>query len=184
MGIQAGGVVTAVSRSATHTLIKPNQESVRLRTGLGVEGDAHQGETVKHRSRVARNPTEPNLRQVHLIHAELHDELRAAGMAVLAGQMGENITTRGVDLLGLPTGTRLHLGATAVVEVTGLRDPCAQLNSIQPGLMAATLGRDKRGNLIRKAGVMGIVLADGEVRPADTIGIELPPEPHRPLQPV
>ena len=179
-----GGVVAAVSRSATHTLIKPNQERVWLRTGLGVEGDAHQGETVKHRSRVARNPTEPNLRQVHLIHAELHDELQATGMTVLAGQMGENITTRGVDLLGLPTGTRLHLGATAVVEVTGLRDPCAQLNSIQAGLLAATLGRDEQGALIRKAGVMGIVLTDGEVRPADPIRIELPPEPRRPPQPV
>lgn len=179
-----GGIVAAVSRSATHTLIKPNQESIRLRTGLGVEGDAHMGETVKHRSRVARNPTEPNLRQVHLIHAELHDELQAAGMTVLAGEMGENITTRGVDLLGLPTGARLHLGATAVVEVTGLRDPCAQLNSIQPGLMAATLGRDERGNFIRNAGVMGIVLAGGEVRPADPIRIELPPEPHRALAPV
>ena len=104
------GVVTAVSRSATHTFSKPNPDSIRLLTGLGVEGDAHLGETVKHRSRVARDPTQPNLRQVHLIHAELHDELRAAGFAVSAGQMGENVTTRGVDLLGLPTGTRLHLG--------------------------------------------------------------------------
>jgi MOSC domain-containing protein YiiM len=178
------GVVAAVSRSATHSLIKPNQGSVQLRTGLGVEGDAHMGETVKHRSRVARDPTQPNLRQVHLVHAELHDELLAGGFAVRAGQMGENITTRGVDLLGLPTGTRLHLGATAVVEVTGLRNPCTQLDTIQPGLLAATLGRDEQGNLIRKAGVMGIVLAGGEVRPADPIRIEFPPEPHRSLQPV
>src|SRR5829696_5255191 len=111
-----GGVVTAVSRSATHTLSKPTQDSIRLLAGLGVEGDAHLGETVKHRSRVARDPTQPNLRQVHLIHAELHDELRAAGFAVSAGQMGENVTTCGVDLLGLPTGTRLYLGDTAVVE--------------------------------------------------------------------
>src|SRR5918997_3274272 len=146
-----GGIVTAVSRSGTHTISKPNQESIQLLAGLGVADDAHRGETVKHRSRVARDPTRPNLRQVHLIHAELHDELRAAGFAVAAGQMGENVTTRGVDLLGLPTGTRLHLGDTAVVEVTGLRNPCAQLDRIQPGLMAATLGRDARGNLIRKA---------------------------------
>src|SRR5262247_53607 len=148
------GVVVAVSRSAKHTMSKPNEDSVRLLTGLGVEGDAHLGETVKHRSRVARDPTQPNLRQVHLIHAELHDELQAAGFAVSAGQMGENITTRGIDLLGLPTGTRLHLGKAAVVEVTGLRNPCAQLDRIQPGLMAATLDRDARGKLVRKAGVM------------------------------
>jgi MOSC domain-containing protein YiiM len=177
-------VVTAVSRSARHSLTKPNQDSIRLLAGLGVEGDAHLGETVKHRSRVARTPSQPNLRQVHLIHAELHDELGAGGFAVTAGQMGENITTRGVDLLGLPAGTRLHLGDTAVVVVTGLRNPCAQLDRIQPGLMAATLGRDERGNLIRKAGVMGMVLTGGEVRPGDAIRVELPAEPHRSLEPV
>ncbi len=157
---------------------------MRLLAGLGVEGDAHLGETVKHRSRVRRDPTQPNLRQAHLIHAELHDELRAAGFAVAPGEMGENITTRGVDLLGLPTGTRLHLGETAVVEMTGLRNPCAQLDTIQPGLMAATLDRDDEGRLIRKAGVMAIVLASGEVRPGDAIRVELPPEPHQPLEPV
>ena len=179
-----GGVVTAVSRSPTHTLTKPNEDSIRLLAGLGVEGDAHLGATDKHRSRVVRDPTRPNLRQVHLIHAELHDELRAAGFAVAAGQMGENVTTRGVDLLALPTGARLLLGEAAVVEVTGLRNPCAQLDRIQPGLMAATLGRDERGKLIRKAGVMGIVVAGGEVRAGDPIRVELPPGPHRPLEPV
>ena len=178
------GVVTAVSRSATHTLIKPNQDSIRILAGLGVEGDAHQGESVKHRSRVAQNPNQPNLRQVHLMHAELHDELRAAGFDVLVGQMGENVTTRGIDLLGLPTNTRLHLGESAVVEVTGLRNPCAQLDKIQPGLMAATLDKDEKGNIIRKAGIMGIVLSGGDVRPGDAIRVELPPEPHKPLAPV
>jgi MOSC domain-containing protein YiiM len=163
---------------------KPNQASIRLLAGLGVEGDAHLGQTVKHRSRVARDPSQPNLRQVHLIHAELHDELRAAGLTVAAGQMGENVTTRGVDLLGLPTGTRLHLGATAVVEVTGLRNPCAQLDGIQPGLMAATLDRDAHGNLIRKAGVMAVVVAEGMVRSGDPIRVNLPPEPHQSLEPV
>jgi MOSC domain-containing protein YiiM len=179
-----GATVTAVSRSGTHTLVKPNRDCVRLLNGLGVEGDAHAGETIKHRSRVARDPSRPNLRQVHLIHAELHDELRAAGFALSAGQMGENVTTRGIDLLGLPAGARLHLGAAAVVEVTGLRNPCTQLDGIQPGLMSATLGRDGEGNLVRKAGVMGVVLAGGEVRPGDPIRVELPPEPHRPLEPV
>src|SRR5271166_3239536 len=158
------GTVEAVSCSSRHTLAKPNQDSIMLSTGLGVEGDAHQGATVKHRSRVARDPSQPNLRQVHLIHAELHDELRKSGFAVSAGQMGENVTTRGVDLLALPTGARLHLGATAVIEVTGLRNPCAQLDRIRPGLMAATLGREENGNLVRKAGIMGVVLAGGEIR--------------------
>jgi MOSC domain-containing protein YiiM len=178
------GVVEAVSVSPTHTFSKPNQERIRLLAGLGVEGDAHLGETVKHRSRVKRDPSQPNLRQVHLIHAELHDELRAAGFDVSAGQMGENVTTRGVDLLHLPTGARLRLGDTAVIEITGLRNPCVQLDGLQQGLMAATLDRDEHGALIRKAGVMAIILTSGEVRPGDPITVELPPEPHRALEPV
>ena len=179
-----GAVVTAVSKSATHTMRKPNEDVVRLLAGLGVEGYAHLGVTVKHRSRVARDPSQPNLRQVHLIHAELHDELREAGFELAPGEMGENITTRGVDLLGLPVGAKLRLGADAVVEITGLRNPCYQLDGLRPGLMAATLDRDSDGNLIRKAGIMGIVLACGEVRPGDRIMVELPPEPHQPLGPV
>jgi MOSC domain-containing protein YiiM len=178
------GVVTAVSRSETHTFSKQNEGCIRLLPGQGVEGDAHRGETVRHRSRVARDPALPNLRQVHLLHAELHDELRAVGFEVGAGDMGENVTTRGVDLLALPTGARLHLGGHAVVEVTGLRNPCAQLDDFRPGLMAAVLGRDEQGNLVRKAGVMGIVVEGGEVRPGDPVRVELPPEPHRPLVPV
>ncbi len=178
------GIVTAVSRSATHTFSKATRDSIRLLPGLGVEDDAHMGVTVKHRSRVARDPNQPNLRQVHLIHAELMDEFRAAGFSVSVGQIGENVTTRGIDLLGLPSGTRLHLGDTAAVEVTGLRNPCAQLDDFQPGLMAAVLGRDAQGRLIRKAGVMGIVLAGGMVRPGDPIRVELPPEPRRSLVPV
>src|SRR5712671_3535009 len=150
--------VTAVSRRATHAVSKPSQEVIRLLAGLGVEGDAHMGATVKHRSRVARDPSQPNLRQVHLIHSELHDDLAARGFAIAAGQMGENVTTRGVDLLALPSGARLYLGAAAVVEITGLRNPCTQLDEIQPGLMAATLDRDGRGELVRKAGVMSVVL--------------------------
>jgi hypothetical protein len=178
------GVVMAVSCSPTHAVSKPTKGSIRLLAGLGVEGDAHMGTTVKHRSRVARDPSRPNLRQVHLLHAELHDELRATGFDLSTGQMGENVTTRGVDLLALPTGARLHLGGEVVVEVTGLRNPCSQLDRIQPGLMAATLARDARGQVVRKAGVMGIVLAGGEVRPGDPIRIELPPPPHRSLEPV
>jgi MOSC domain-containing protein YiiM len=175
------GIVIAVSRSPRHTMAKANEDSIRLLAGLGVDGDAHQGKTVKHRSRVARNPADPNLRQVHLIHAELHNELRQRGLHVEPGQMGENITTSGVDLLGLATGTRLHIGDSAIIEVTGLRNPCAQLDKIQKGLMAATLDRDAAGNLVRKAGIMGVVLAAGEVRPGDAIRVEPCPPPHRPL---
>src|SRR5262245_34887543 len=182
MDARTGAVIVAVSRSPRHTFSKAPDAWIRLLAGLGVEGDAHMGERVKHRSRVARDPTQPNLRQVHLIHAELQEELKRAGFSVAAGDMGENITTRGIDLLGLPTGTRLHIGASAVVEVTGLRNPCDQLDQFQSGLRAAVLGRDEQGNLIRKAGVMGIVLASGEVQAGDVIGIELPQPPYRPLE--
>ena len=171
-----------MSSSLMHSFGKPDRRSIRLLAGLGVEGDAHLGVTVQHRSRVAADPSQPNLRQVHLIHAELHDELRAAGFDVAAGQMGENITTRGVDLLGLPTGTRLYLGDDAVVEVAGLRNPCAQLDHFQPGLLAAVLGRDGAGNLVRKVGVMGIVQVGGEVRPGNAVRVELPPKPYQPLE--
>ncbi|MET0957023.1 MAG: MOSC domain-containing protein [Solirubrobacterales bacterium] len=176
--------MTAVGRSTSHGPGKPGRDAIHLLTGFGVEGDAHCGATVQHRSRVRRDPTRPNLRQVHLIAAELHDDLRGAGFDVAPGALGENLTTRGVDLLALPTGTRLRIGATAVVEVTGLRNPCVQLDTIQPGLMKATLDRGENGELIRKAGVMAIVVADGEVRPGDPIRIEVPAEPHRPLEPV
>ena len=178
------GRVAAVSRSAAHTLSKGNQVAIQLLEGLGVAGDAHAGATVKHRSRVARDPHQPNLRQVHLIHAELHEELRGAGFTVAAGQMGENITTQGIELLGLPTGTRLRLGDEAIIAITGLRNPCAQLDQIQPGLMAAVLGRDEQGHLIRKAGVMAVVVASGLVRPGDAVTVVLPPAPHCALEPV
>ena len=178
------GIAIAVSLSPTHTMAKTNRPSIRLLAGIGVEGDAHAGATVKHRSRLLWGATRPNLRQVHLIHAELHDELRAAGMPVAPGQMGENVTTRGIDLLALAAGTRLRLGGSAIVEITGLRNPCSQLDGIHPGLMAATLDRDAEGGLRRKAGVMGIVIASGEVRPGDPIRVEPPAGTRRPLEPV
>ena len=176
------GIVTAVSSSTTHSFSKTRQPRIRLLEGLGVESDAHQGVTVKHRSRVARDPTQPNLRQVHLIHAELHDELNAKGFDVAAGEMGENVTTRGVPLLELPVGTRLRLGADAVVELTGLRNPCVQLDRFQRGLLGAVLERRRDGVVMRKAGVMSVVIAGGEVGPGDTIVVELPAGPHRPLE--
>ena len=178
------GRVCAVSRAAEHTFSKPGVDRIRLLAGLGVEGDAHLGRTVQHRSRVARDPGARNLRQVHLIHAELHDELRAQGFAVAPGDMGENVTTRGVDLLALPAGARLRLGEEAVVEITGLRNPCVQLDRFQDGLMAAVLDRDAAGNLVRKSGVMAVVLTSGDVRPGDPIDVELPPAPHARLEPV
>ncbi|MGE0718126.1 MAG: MOSC domain-containing protein [Alphaproteobacteria bacterium] len=176
--------VVAVAADGTHRFSKPGRPAIRLLAGLGVEGDAHMGTTVKHRSRVARDPTQPNLRQVHLVHHELLDELVAAGFRVGPGVMGENVTTVGLDLLGLPTGARLALGAAAIVEVTGLRNPCAQLDNFQKGLTKAVLDHDAAGNLVRRAGIMAIVLAGGEVRPGDAIGVELPPGPPRPLVPV
>ncbi len=184
MRFTVDGVVVAVSRSSTHSFSKDPQPHVTLVAGLGVEGDAHAGATVKHRSRVARDPRQPNLRQVHLIHAELHDELRAAGFDVRPGQLGENVTTSGVDLLALPTGTRLHLGASAVVEVTGLRNPCRQIDDFQHGLLPAVLDRDEQGRVIRKAGVMAVVLTGGDVRVGDAVRAVLPAHPHRPLVPV
>jgi len=174
--------VIAVSSHRTHEFSKPLQSQIRLLAGLGVEGDAHCGVTVKHRSRVRADPTQPNLRQVHLIHSELHDTLNKSGFSVSAGVMGENITTRGIDLLGLPRDAKLHIGDTAIVQVTGLRNPCLQLDAYQDGLMAATLDRDADGNLIRKAGIMGIVLEGGIVKAGDEIKIELPPKPHQRLE--
>jgi MOSC domain-containing protein YiiM len=169
--------VVAVCSSGTHTMAKEERAGIRLLEGMGVEGDVHAGALVKHRSRVRQDPSQPNLRQVHLIHAELHDELRAKGFEIAPGRMGENITTRGIDLLALPKGACLHLGEEALVEVTGLRNPCAQLDGIAPGLMSAVLDRDAEGKLIRKSGIMGVVRKSGSVVPGDPIVVHLPPPP-------
>ena len=178
------GIVVSVAARATHNITKVSKDSICLVKGQGVEGDAHLGATIKHRSRVAKDPTQPNLRQVHLIHVELHEALLAKGFVVASAMMGENILTRGVDLLALPTGALLSIGTSAVVEITGLRNPCHQLNGITPGLMEAVLERTADGNLIKKAGVMGIVVTGGVVKPGDGIEITPPPLPHIPLQPV
>lgn len=176
------GEVVSVSLSPTHSFSKAAAERIVLLAGLGVEGDAHMGSTVKHRSRVAQNPNQPNLRQVHLLHSELFDEVRNAGYQVEPGQLGENITTRGIDLLRLPTGTKLLIGEQAMIELTGLRNPCMQIDNFQSGLLRAVLDQDENGNLVRKAGVMAIVLTGGEVQAGDAIRVELPPEPYRPLE--
>ena len=176
--------VVSVHADPVHSMSKPAAIWISLRAGFGVEGDAHAGATVQHRSRVARDPSQPNLRQVHLIAVELLDELRARGWSLAAGEMGENVTTAGVDLLALPAGALLRLGANAVVEVTGLRNPCGQLDRLRAGLKAAVLARDEAGRLMRRAGVMAVVLANGRVRAGDPIVVELPTPPHQPLQPV
>lgn len=178
------GVVLAVASDDGHRFAKPLREAILLVAGIGVAGDAHSGEKVRHRSRRRRTPDAPNLRQVHLIHAELFDELALAGFSVSAGELGENVTTRGIDLLALPRGTRLRLGSAALIELTGLRNPCWQIDSnIGPGARAAVLDRAADGSLVRKAGVMSVVIAGGEVRAGDPVAVSLPAE-HYPLGPV
>lgn len=173
--------VAAVARSDVHAFSKRTDTSIRLVAGLGVEGDAHNGITAQHLSRIARDPSQPNLRQVHLIHAELHADLKSRGFDVKPGDMGENVTTLGIDLLSLPAGTRLEIGSDAIVEVTGLRNPCWQLDNFLPGLMAAVLDRNADGDLIRTAGIMSIVITGGMVVPGDVVRAILPAGPHRAL---
>jgi len=177
-------IVIAVSRSKAHTFSKINVPTIRLVANLGVEGDAHLGKTVQHLSATRKNPDAPNLRQVHLIHEELFDELRAAGFDVRPGAIGENVTTRGLDLLALPTGALLHFGADAVIEITGLRSPCRQIDAYQTGLTAAVLGRDPEGRVVRKAGIMAIVIRGGDVKAGDAIAVEFPAGERRALLPV
>lgn len=176
------GVVVAVSKHNTHSFSKPVTDEINLLTGLGVEGDAHCGAQVKHRSRVAVNPAQPNLRQVHLIHQELLDELDQQGFRVSAGVLGENITTRGIDLLGLPTGAVLNIGEQAVVKITGLRNPCKQIEAYQAGLLKAVLDKTDDDELIRKTGIMGVVVAGGVIRAGDAINVSLPEGAHQKLQ--
>ncbi|MFF9090596.1 MOSC domain-containing protein [Streptomyces sp. NPDC014991] len=176
------GTVTAVSSNGEYSFTKPNRDSITLLAGLGVEGDVHAGVTVKHRSRVAQDPTQPNLRQVHLIHEELFAEVGTEGFQVAPGDLGENITTSGIDLLGLPVGTLLRVGDEAVLEVTGLRNPCRQIDRFQDGLLKRVVGRDEAGHVVLKAGIMSVVREGGAVRPGDAIRVELPSGPHRRLE--
>ncbi|MER7196418.1 MOSC domain-containing protein [Streptomyces sp. CB01635] len=185
MGRFDGGTVIAVSSNETYSFTKPNRESITLLAGLGVDGDVHAGVTVKHRSRVAKDPTQPNLRQVHLMHEELFAEVAEQGHDVAPGDLGENVTTTGIDLLALPAGTLLHLGeGGAVVEVTGLRNPCRQIDHFQDGLLKRVVGRDENGAIVRKGGIMSVVRTGGVVRPGDAIRVVLPAEPHVALEAV
>jgi len=182
MRIMRGGFVVAVARDGEHRFSKQPVPEINILTGLGVEGDAHQGTTVKHRSRVKVDPTQPNLRQVHLIQAELFDELSEKGFQIAPADLGENVTTRGVDLLGLPRDALLKIGKDVVLQVTGLRNPCPQIENFQKGLLSAVLDKMPDGEVIRKTGVMTIVLAGGHVRADDPIEVELPPLPHVKLE--
>ncbi|MCB1552785.1 MAG: MOSC domain-containing protein [Xanthomonadales bacterium] len=176
--------IVAVCSAPTHVFSKSARDAITLRENHGVEGDAHAGATVKHRSRLKKFADQPNLRQVHLMHAELFDALAAKGFTITPGQLGENVTTRGIDLLALPEGSELQLGASARVRITGLRNPCNQIEDFGAGLLREVLDRNEHGELVRKTGVMGIVVADGEIRPGDAIRLLLPQPPHRPLAPV
>ncbi len=176
------GNVIAVSLCKEYNFSKVNQSEIKLVVGLGVEGDVHSGKTVKHRSRIKRDPTQPNYRQVHLIHQELFEELKQQGFNIAPGQIGENITTKDIDLLNLPKGTILHIGDEAKIEITGLRNPCNQLNNFQEGLTAACIGKDEHGKPAFKAGIMAIVLAGGSIKPGDAIVAEFPAEPHIKLE--
>ena len=183
-GVRMSNRVVSVSLSGRHNFSKAPVSSIVLVKGLGVEGDAHFGTTVQHRSRVRADPTQPNLRQVHVVHSELFEELVDQGFTLQAGDLGENITTRGLDLLRLPQGTLLRIGTHAVVEVTGLRNPCLQIDRFRKGLLKAVLPRDAQGQVERKTGIMGVVLTGGEVKPGDGIEVVVPAEPHSPLKPV
>jgi MOSC domain-containing protein YiiM len=177
----AAPVVVGVSKDRQHRFSKQPCESITLLEGLGVAGDAHAGITVRHRSRVAADPTQPNLRQVHLIHVEFFDEAREHGYELAQGDLGENVLTAGLDVLALPRDTRLHLGERAVVRITGLRNPCQQINNFRSGLLKVAISRDANGELVRKAGIMGIVERGGTIAARDAIRVELPPGPHIPL---
>lgn len=178
------GTVVAVAKDPRHRFSKQTADEITLVAGVGVDGDAHAGTTVKHRSRVRRDPTTPNLRQVHLIHQELLDEVAGYGYTVAPGEMGENITTRGIDLLGLPEGALLYIGSEVVLRITGLRNPCSQIDKFQPGLLNHMVEKLPDGSVVRKAGVMSVVQTGGVVRPGDPVRVELPDGEHVPLQPV
>lgn len=178
------GKIIALARSGAHDFSKQCSENLLVIAGIGIEGDAHAGEKVQHHSRVAIDPAQPNLRQVHLLHSELLDELRSEGFEVEPGQLGENMTTRGIDLLGLPTGTVLRIGQSAQLEVTGLRNPCKQIEAFRPGLLARLARKRGDGTIERLAGVMAIAIEDGEVACGDTVAVQLPVLPHHPLEPV
>jgi len=182
MALRHPGVhVEAVHLSDSHSFSKRAVSEVELIAGLGIQGDTHQGTSVQHRSRIAIDPSRPNLRQVHLLGSELFQDVAKRGYTVGPGDLGENITTIGIDLLALPTGTTLRLGSDCLISITGLRNPCQQINDFRDGLLSEMLERNDDGTLVKKAGVMAVVIRSGVVRPGDSIDDSLPPLPHIPL---
>lgn len=177
-------LVVAVHLDARHAFSKQSVSKIELIAGHGVRGDAHFGITAQHLSKIAKDPTQPNLRQVHLLHEGLLQELHSKGFDVAPGQLGENITTSGLAILALSAGTKLQLGTQVVLRVTGLRSPCSKIESFHPGLLAAVVDRAEDGSVIRKAGVMCVVEQGGEVRAGDSILVIAQPEIHIPLEPV
>jgi MOSC domain-containing protein YiiM len=173
--------VVSLAKDAHHRFSKQSCHSLSFVEGKGIEGDAHFGKTVQHRSRVKADPTQPNLRQVHLVQSEMINNLQESGFNVGPGVIGENVLTAGIDLLTLPEGTLLKLGEEVVLKVTGLRNPCAQLDNYQKGLTKAVLDKDENGRLIRKAGIMATVEAGGVVSVGDVISVQFPPKPHKAL---
>lgn len=176
------GIVVSVSAEPGHGFSKTPRAAITLLPGLGVAGDAHCGATVRHRSRVAADPLQPNLRQLHLFPAEWLEALDARGFDLAPGGLGENLLTRGLDLLALPTGTLMRFSQGPLVAVTGLRNPCRQIEAYRQGLLAAVLDRDAEGAAVLKAGIMAVILEGGAIAPGDSIALSLPPEPHRKLQ--
>jgi MOSC domain-containing protein YiiM len=174
------GIVVAVNRSARHTVSKVSVATIVLRAGFGVEEDAHAGATIEHRYAKRFHPERPNERQVHLIGGELFDELERDGFHVEPGQLGENITTRGIALTDLPLGTRLRIANGAVVEVRGLRVPCVLIDRLIPGVKKAS-AMPYGGKLALRHGIMGIVIASGSVQQGDVLAVEPPAGPARAL---
>lgn len=180
--LESEGTVVSLSRSAKHRFSKKLEKRLRIVEGHGVEGDAHAGSTVKHRSRVAKDPNQPNLRQVHLIASELLEELSRKGFEIEAGDLGENILTVGIDLIALPKGTRLHIGVSVVLRITGLRNPCPQIEAFQEGLLSQMVEKTKDGSLILKTGIMSVVESGGEIIVGEAIQVELPAMPYVALE--
>lgn len=177
-------MVESVHRSESHDFTKATVEEVVLVAGVGIEGDAHAGATVQHVSRKKKDADRPNLRQVHLVSAELHEELVADGFDLDHGGFGENLVTRGIALGDLPVGTTLALGDDAIIVLTGLRDPCAQIDRHREGLRAAVAFDPGEGPKLFRDGAMAMVVRGGVVRTGDPIGVALPPEPHHPMRKV
>jgi len=179
--INSIGTVLEVSCSAKHEFSKQRTSAIRIAAGHGVVGDAHAGELIQHRSRMEIDPDQPNLRQVHLMPVELLEELDRKGFEVDPGDLGENITTRGIDLVSLGRDTILRIGGETVLCVTGLRNPCVQIEKFAPGLLNE-LAVKSDGKVRRKAGIMCVALSGGTVRPGDEVSVYHPEGPYIPLE--